>query len=75
MKANLHILKDFYSPLHKKWLKANSAIEIDIDDQGQPLHSFWFTQLKDSPEFFKLASSDVKAEVKTDSKTPKNKSE
>ena len=67
MKTTLIFLKDFYSPLHKKWLKTDSTIDIDVDKDAQPIHSFWFTQLKDSPEYFKLALAEVK--------TTKNKPE
>ncbi len=58
MKATLKILKDFYNPLTKKLLVATdskkNSVEIDVDDDGYPLHSFWFGQLKDSPEYFEL---------------------
>lgn len=58
MKATLKFLKDFYSPLHKKTFLASKPdknfIEIDVDADGLPLHSFWFGQLKDSPEYFEL---------------------
>lgn len=58
MKATLKILKDFYNPLTKKMLVATdskkNSVEIDVDADGQPLHSFWFGQLKDSPEYFEL---------------------
>lgn len=79
MKATLTFLKDLYSPLHKKWFKAadkNNSIEIDVDSDGQPIHSFWFGQLKDSPDFFKITlAQEAKAEVKSDIKSPKIKSE
>lgn len=58
MKATLRFLKDFYSPLHKKTFVASNpnkdSIEIDVDADGLPLHSFWFGQLKDSPDYFEL---------------------
>ena len=58
MKTTLKVLKDFYNPLTKKLLVAadpkKNSVEIDVDADGQPLHSFWFGQLKDSPEYFEL---------------------
>lgn len=51
MKATLKFLQDFYSPLHKKTFVAadpkKNSIEIDVDADGTPIHSFWFIQLKD----------------------------
>jgi hypothetical protein len=75
MKATLKFLKDFPSPLHKKWFIAadskSNSIEIEVDSDGQPLHSFWFGQLKDSPDYFKLTLAETKAKIET----PKTKSE
>ena len=49
MKATLKFLQNFYSPLHKKTFTASdpkkNTIEIDVDEDGLPLHSFWFSQL------------------------------
>ena len=54
MKTTLTFLQDFYCPLHKKWFKAadskNNSLEIDVDEAGTPMHSFWYTQLKDDVE-------------------------
>lgn len=65
MKTTLKFLKDFYSPLHKKTFIASdskkNSIEIDVDADGVPIHSFWFTQLKDSPEYFSLEASSPKS--------------
>jgi hypothetical protein len=56
MKAQLKILKDFYSPLHKKTLKAGSSIEIDVDEYSVPTHSFWYDQLRfeENKAYFEL---------------------
>lgn len=62
MKTALTFLKDFYSPLHKKWFKAadpqNSSIEIDIDEYGVPIDSFWYEQIRqdENKSYFKLVT-------------------
>lgn len=44
MKAELKFLKDFY--IKKKWYKAESSIEIEVDEAKTPLDSIWFEQLR-----------------------------
>lgn len=62
MKAKLIFLKDFYSPLHKKFFISSdpkrNSIEIEVDINGNPVDSFWHLQLKDSPEYFELITTD-----------------
>lgn len=63
MKAQLKFLKDFFSPLHKKTLTAGASIEIDVDTDGVPIHSFWFDQLKTkrNASYFELVAASEKA--------------
>lgn len=44
MKAELKFLKDFY--INKKWYKAGTSIEIEVDANKTPLDSIWFEQLR-----------------------------
>jgi hypothetical protein len=44
MKAELKFLKDFY--IQKKWYKADTSIEIEVDEANTPLDSVWFEQLR-----------------------------
>jgi len=44
MKAELKFLKDFY--IQKKWYKADTSIEIEVDEANTPLDSIWFEQLR-----------------------------
>tara|TARA_R110002126_G_scaffold139638_1_gene284410 strand:- start:62 stop:265 length:204 start_codon:yes stop_codon:yes gene_type:complete len=42
----LKILRNFYNPISKKTLKANSIIELEADKYGTPINSFWYEQLR-----------------------------
>lgn len=63
MKAELKFLKDFY--IQKRWYKADSSIEIEVDENGTTFDSIWYEQLRfeDNKSHFQLIF-----------KTPKNKS-
>lgn len=72
MKTTLIFLKDFYSPLTNKWFIAadpkNNSIEIDTDEAGTPLHSFWYEQIRQDEDhsYFQLVTT-------TDKKPKKDK--
>jgi len=67
MRATLTFLKDFYSPLHKKWFIAadpkNSSIEVEVDEYGVPLNSFWYEQIRQDEDksYFKLVTTNLKS--------------
>ena len=65
MKAELKFLKDFY--IKKKWYKAGTSIEIEVDVNGTPLDSIWFEQLRfeENKSNFQLIT---KSSLKTKSK-------
>jgi len=66
MKAQITFLKDFYSPLHKKWFVAadpkNNSLEIDVDEAGTPFHSFWYEQIRqdENHSYFQLVTTNSK---------------
>ncbi len=66
MKAQITFLKDFYSPLHKKWFVAadpkNNSIEIDVDEAGTPIPSFWYEQIRqdENQSYFQLVTTNSK---------------
>ena len=68
MKLQIKILKDFYNPIARKTLKAESIIEIDCDAQGVPTHSFWYEQLrfKENKSFFEVQNQSSTKKTKKD---------
>ncbi|MFT6151394.1 MAG: hypothetical protein ACJAY9_000783 [Flavobacteriales bacterium] len=56
MQAELKFLKEFY--IKKKWHKANSSILIDVDQEGTPMDSVWYEQLRfeKNKDYFELKS-------------------
>ena len=61
MKAELKFLKEFY--IKDKWYKAssskaNSSILIDVDQDGTPMDSVWYEQLRfeKNKDYFELKS-------------------
>jgi len=56
MEAELKFLKDFY--IKKKWYKKDSSINIEVDQNGTPLDSIWFEQLRfeENKDHFELKS-------------------
>ena len=56
MQAELKFLKEFY--IKKKWYKANSSILIDVDQDGTPMDSVWYEQLRfeKNKDYFELKS-------------------
>jgi len=65
MKAELKFLKDFY--IKKRWYKAATSIEIEVDEANTPLDSIWFEQLRfeENKSNFQLIT---KSSLKTKSK-------
>jgi len=56
MEAELKFLKDFY--IKKKWYKANTSIFIQVDQDGVPMDSVWYEQLRfeENKNHFELKS-------------------
>lgn len=46
MKITIKFARDFYSPLHKKTFSAGTTLEIDVDEENFPTHSFWQEQFR-----------------------------
>lgn len=65
MKAELKFLKDFY--IKKRWYKAETSIEIEVDEANTALDSIWFEQLRfeENKSNFQLIT---KSSLKTKSK-------
>lgn len=56
MKAELKFLKEFY--IKRKWYKADSSILIEVDQDGTPIDSIWYEQLRfeKNKDYFELKS-------------------
>jgi hypothetical protein len=65
MKAELKFLKDFY--IKKRWYKAETSIEIEVNEANTALDSIWFEQLRfeENKSNFQLIT---KSSLKTKSK-------